>query len=275
MKKRYIAAFCLLAAAASVGLTSCSDVDLDKFYLDSLPESIFTETSEADVSAPDSSTEDGEEVSSEAVETTVPAEQPEDSTDGGAVNTEAPAPDTDGSGEVFELSEAEQQGSTMTAEPLGEGEEPTAEPVADDKTIGGAYASVIAEYADQCDRDPLMKPEFCRYYIADMDGSGTPELLAETGSCEADRTVYVYSYDSLSAMAKEEGSFVAWHAELGMSNGRLGCETKTMGSYLLTIVELTSDGVKSDRAGVPTAETTLEEVLPHYAFTDDSGLAGL
>ena len=278
-KRKFAAIICLLTAAAAVGMTSCTDVDLEQFYLESLPDSTAqTEQQELDSGA--------------EAETTAEKDTGDDTSesDGGlkadelsAVDTDdTPAADTDPAeqvipDEVFELSEAEQSvGEGISAQTLSGSEDSEAPDEQTEGTgVSAAYSKVLSEYSDKCVKDPLLKPDFCRYYIADIDGDGTPELLAETGSCEADRTVFVYAFDPASGIAKSLGSFVAWHAELGMSGGRLGCETRAMGSYLLTVVDISGGSVSAERDGAPTEDSALDEVLEYYSFTDLTGVAGV
>lgn len=278
-KRKFAAIICLLTAAAAVGMTSCTDVDLEQFYLESLPDST-------------AQTEQQEMTSGAEAETSAEKDAGDDNSesDGGlkadqlsAGDTDkAPAADTDPAeqvipDEVFELSEAEQSdGEGISAQTLSGGEDSEAPgEQAEGSGVSAAYAAVLTEYADKCVKDPLLKPDFCRYYIADVNGDGTPELLAETGSCEADRTVYVYLFDAASGKAASLGSFVAWHAELGLSGGRLCCETRAMGSYLLTVVDISGGSVSAERDGAPTDESSLDEVLEYYSFTDLTGVAGL
>lgn len=271
MKRIITAAACVMAIAAAAGLSSCTDVDLEQFYLDSLADTSEAEDSSAaeqpaeteeSSAAPEETEQQTEQTESSEAETTAPEEEE-------PLPVSEQLPDT-----IYELSESELTEGGVAAEQLSGGDDSTA---AEDEQSGvsAAFAALLTEYAGKCEKDPLLKPDFCRYYIADIDGSGTPELLAETGSCEADRTVYVHVYDPASGKTSQAGSFVAWHGELGMSGGRLGCETKTMGSYLLTVVSLSNGTITTEREGVPTDKSVLEEVLPSYTFTDISGIVGL
>lgn len=271
MKRIITAAACVMAIAAAAGLSSCTDVDLEQFYLDSLADTSEAEDSSAaeqpaeteeSSAAPEETEQQIEQTESSEAETTAPEEEE-------PLPVSEQLPDT-----IYELSESELAEGGVAAEQLSGGDDSTA---AEDEQSGvsAAFAALLTEYAGKCEKDPLLKPDFCRYYIADIDGSGTPELLAETGSCEADRTVYVHAYDPVSGDTKLAGSFVAWHGELGLCGGRLGCETKTMGSYLLTVVSFSNGTVTTEREGVPTDKSVLDEVLPSYTFTDISGIVGL
>lgn len=269
MKRIMTAAACVFAVCAAAGLSSCTDVDLEQFYLDSLPESVT-----ADESSAAEEPAVTEEAVSEPEQTQEQTEQPEETEaevtepDDETVAVTEQLPDT-----IYELSESELADGGVSAEKLSESDDSEAE--TEENALSAAYAALLTEYAGKCEKDPLLKTDFCRYYIADIDGSGTPELLAETGSCEADRTVYVHVFDPATGKTRQAGSFVAWHGELGMSGGRLGCETKTMGSYLLTVVSLSNGSITTEREGVPADKSVLEEVLPSYAFTDLSGIVGL
>ncbi len=273
MKRIFTAAACFAAVCAAAGLTSCSDVDLEQFYLESLPDTVTADNSSAaETSAADESdtaepeqTGQGTEQQTDEPETEAPVS---DSDETEAVPAADRLPDN-----IYELSESELAEGGVNAETLSENVDSAAD--SEGSAASAAFAAVLTEYACKCEKDPLLKPDFCRYYIADIDGSGTPELLAETGSCEADRTVYVHVFDAASGKAEPAGSFVAWHGELGISGGRLGCETKTMGSYLLTVVSLSNGTVTTEREGVPADKSVLDEVLESYAFTDISGIVGL
>ena len=80
-----------------------------------------------------------------------------------------------------------------------------------------AYSELVDKYASYTAKDPAYKPEFCRYYITDIDDNGVPEMLIETGTIETDRTIYVYTFDG--ANAQMLGNFVAWHTRLGDGDG--------------------------------------------------------
>lgn len=275
MKRMITAAACLMAAAAAAGLTSCTEMDLEQFYLESLPDSSAADTSSE--AAEDTVTEEQTAEETEAAETeettpdALPAEGETETAPADVQPAEETLPDT-----IYELSESELMEGGVSAETLGDSDDDSmASDEQQDGGVSAAYAAVLTEYAGKCEKDPLLKPDFCRYYIADVDGDSSPELLAETGSCEADRTVYVYTFDSASEKAKQLGSFVAWHAELGMSGGKLGCETKAMGSYLLTVVDISGGSVSTERVGVPAEKSVLDEVLPCYPFTDLSGIVGI
>lgn len=278
MKKKFTAAFCLLTAAA--GLASCSDVDLDQFYLESIPDISIAEEPDSALSEASSVTEES------ASETAVGKPADQDIPDSETSTESDPPTDANTGSEsqtdpMFELSDvspdesaaAGELGSDSVAESAPDGQ------LAAESGIAAAFSAVLNDYAEQSKTDPFMADGFCKYYIADMDSDGTPEMIVETGSREADRTGYVYRYDLRSDKAEQiSGTITSWHATFGMYGGKLGCETVTLGRYLLTTIEI-SDGELVTSREDPTDESLLDRELDAYEFSaesiDLSGLEGL
>lgn len=276
MKKKFTAAFCLLTAAA--GLASCSDVDLDQFYLESIPDISIAEEDDSLIAELSSSESD-----ESTVETAVggpAAEEIPDSTD--AAETQPPvtvseeeSPDSD---PMYELSDAVHDDSAAEGDSAADSSEAET-PTEPQSGIAAAFTSVLNDYAEQSKTDPFMEDGFCKYYITDMDLDGTPEMIVETGSREADRTGYVYRYDLRADKAVQiSGTITSWHATFGIYGGKLGCETVTLGRYMLTTVEISDGALVTSRLD-PTEESLLEKELTAYEFSaenvDLTGLEGI
>lgn len=136
-----------------------------------------------------------------------------------------------------------------------------------------AYTELVDKYAAYTARDPEYKPEYCHYYITDIDNSGVPELLIETGTIETDRTIYVYTFDGGSAELL--GNFVAWHTRLGDGDGVIYTETSAMGSYIVSTITIKEGKLFTERGEQPFSESQLKMPLISYSLTDPSALDAL
>ena len=136
-----------------------------------------------------------------------------------------------------------------------------------------AYNEIVRRTADHVAADPSYKDEFCRYYITDIDDNGVSELLVETGSIEADRTVYVYTFDGTQPVTL--GSFVSWHTTLGKGSGVIYSETAAMGSYLMNTIRIQDGKLFTERSEESTSESRLTEPLTSYSLNDRSALEQL
>lgn len=136
-----------------------------------------------------------------------------------------------------------------------------------------SYSELIDKYASYTAKDPEYKPEFCRYYITDIDDNGTPELLIETGTIETDRTIYVYSFNG--SEAEQLGNFVAWHTKLGDGDGVIYNETSAMGSYIVSTIKIQDGKLFTEREDQPFSETQIKMPLIGYSYADRSALESL
>lgn len=78
------------------------------------------------------------------------------------------------------------------------------------------------------------EPYYLTYGLFDLTGDGSPELIAEYGTCEADAEAGVWSMDS--GELKKLGSFYMGHAALYVSDGRLIRLTGQMGIELIDAI---------------------------------------
>ncbi len=244
------------AIAAAAGLSSCTDISYSEFEEDgnSTPASV--------VSAPDETSDSVDDESSS--ETSAP-DVPESVT----VLEGADTSDSDADESTVGVDESEEADSfdepdESTEEPGGGGDgsiEITPQYV--------AFTGIVEEYRKRFGAGTDLNSEFCRYYIADIDADGVYELIAETGTFEADRTAYVFVFDGEHALLC--GDFITWHAELGLGDGCLYSETQAMGSYIFYKVRLEDGAVVSERADDSVTEMPYG-LLDYHTFDDLSGL---
>lgn len=139
-------------------------------------------------------------------------------------------------------------------------------------SITKAYGDIIASGAEICDTDPDSYNLFSHYYIADIDRDGTPELITDIGSCEADRLATVYTYNGEQAV--ELGNFVSWRSKFGLDDGYMLSETSAIGSYTMYAISIENGALKIEK-GETISESKLKNPLAAYAFSDTSGITAL
>ncbi len=278
-----LAAAALAVSVAAGTLASCTD---ELTLADFIPDSSSGEAVEDTLSdmltsdeseSTDESAAQSESVSSVSDESSADSAAQTDTPEGSSEPQQSP-PDTETEPPLPEdimpsdSSGMDDDASSQTTEIPGESRDPFAESIGLNGGRDAAmdhYAAVIDEYGRKCSEDSSYLSEYCRYYIADIDADGNDELLIETGTCEADRTVVIYTYDGTAA--KELGSFVTWHAELGYENGVLYSETYAMGSYTLNKITIADGMVETEKVGTVT-DDELPQKLVSYSLTDASGL---
>lgn len=136
-----------------------------------------------------------------------------------------------------------------------------------------AYTELVGSYAALASADPAYKPEYCHYYITDIDDDGTPELLIEMGTIETDRTINVFTFNGTSVEGL--GNFVAWHTTLGDGDGVLYTETSAMGSYMLSTIRIQEGKLFTESEEQPFSESQIRMPLISYGLNDHSALNGL
>ena len=214
-------------------------------------------------------TETGEEVSSGAVS---PAALPD------AEQPETVLPPDNAPGETTPFTQVADDTSLPSDSSIYSAEAYTQEsgmPAGGGGTLSAylAYSEIVRRTADHVAGDPSYKDEFCRYYITDIDENGVSELLVETGTIEADRTVYVYTFDGTQPVTL--GSFVSWHTTLGKGSGVIYSETAAMGSYLMNTIRIQDGKLFTERSAESTNESQLTEPLTGYGLNDRSALEQL
>ena len=87
-----------------------------------------------------------------------------------------------------------------------------------------AYKSIVSDYANRRYWDnSTHRYEYyqCYYSLFDMNSDGIPELFVKFGTCEADKTFYIYSY--VNGETKYLGTFSGGHSALnGETNSSKG-----------------------------------------------------
>ena len=136
-----------------------------------------------------------------------------------------------------------------------------------------AYSELVDKYASYVAKDPTFKPEYCRYYITDIDDNGIAEILIETGTIETDRTIYVYTFDGRDAELL--GNFVAWHTRLGDGAGVIYTETSAMGSYIVGTIRIQDGKLFSQREEQPFSESQITMPIIGYPYTNTAPLETL
>lgn len=133
-----------------------------------------------------------------------------------------------------------------------------------------AYREIISEYRERfLDTDSELGGEYCRYYIADIDLDGTCELICETGTFQADRTAYVFTFDGERIIRL--GDFITWHAELVEAADHVYSETLAMGSSILYEIRIDEGVITTERAMTTTADMPFKK-LSCYGYDDPEGL---
>ena len=244
------------ALAAAAGLTSCTDISYSEFESESTDEAPA-----AVASAPDETTSLTENIS----------------------RPDASAPDVPDSVTVLDgIDSSSETVTEVTAEVTEEITEESPQTDASSEEPGGggdgsfeitpqyvAFCGIIEEYRSHFGAGTDLNSEFCRYYITDIDGDGVYELIAETGTFEADRTAYVFVFDGEHAILC--GDFITWHAEIGGGNGCLYSETQAMGSNIFYKVKLENGTVTTERADDSITEMPVG-LLDYHTYDDLSGL---
>ncbi|MCR5122775.1 MAG: hypothetical protein K6B74_10180 [Ruminococcus sp.] len=188
-------------------------------------------------------------------------------TDGG--NTPDSAADPGTPGDL--LTEA---GTTYFTPANMENQSQSADPSAPDgSAVYRAYSELVGNYAALAAVDQAYKPEYCHYYITDIDDNGTPELLIEMGTIETDRTINVFTFNGMGI--EQLGNFVAWHTTLGNGNGVLYTETSAMGSYMLSTIRIQDGKLFTESEEQPFSESQIGMPLIGYGLNDRSALNGL
>lgn len=67
------------------------------------------------------------------------------------------------------------------------------EDVIDWDIVNNAYIQVLDEHSQANAESEFFQ---CEYFLFDITGNGTPELWIKSGTCEADYTLYIYTYDN-------------------------------------------------------------------------------
>lgn len=137
-----------------------------------------------------------------------------------------------------------------------------------------AYKEVVEQYAELVSSDETYVDEYCHYSVADIDSDGVYELLAETGSIEADRTVTVYTFDGEKAIGVCDPMSL-WHAQIGICGDKICMETTSFNSYILSELTLTDGYLTVEREQTPSENSQLTAELESYSFSDLSGLEQL
>ncbi len=277
MLKKFMTA-AIAATVAAGAFSSCTDLTLSDFMIDpSSAESSDTQTNAQNDSSSSQEENDIPQDGASAEDSAAQTDQPEaDSTS----DVQQSPPDQENSDTDTQTlpqqavpSDTESEASSETDSSLTE-----SRPGALTENIGlhgnagaamDSYAQLIDEAGKKCADDPLYNEEFCRYYLADIGSDGVTELIIETGTCEADRMAVVYTFDGTAA--KELGSFITWHAELGYENGVLYSETSAMGSFTLNTVTIVNDQLEFTK-GESSFESQIRQKLAYYPLTDASGV---
>lgn len=171
--------------------------------------------------------------------------------------------------------------SSMTDSSIYSADAYTVESNSGDMPAGGggvlsaylAYSDIVRRTAEHVAADPSYQKDFCKYYITDIDDNGVYELLVETGTIEADRTVYVYTFDGSQPVPL--GNFVSWHTTLGDGDGVIYSETAAMGSYLINTIRIQDGKLFTERNSESTSTSQLTRPLASYDLNDRSALETL
>ena len=135
------------------------------------------------------------------------------------------------------------------------------------------YLEIIKEREQLIsEEESAFDEELCRYYIADINGDGISEFLAEMGTCEADRTVYVYTSNEQQSEAVELGSFSSWRAALGIEDEILYIESTVMGNYVLSTATIENNELKIERSIETNTESKISSPLKGYSYSDQTGV---
>lgn len=250
MKKMIL--ICALAAAMT-GLSSCTDLSYSEFDDESNAAAPDSTVSAAITPIQDSSAEINDDQSSQQQDTpTDTSELDTSSADSSLADQTISEPDA---------SEYESSADSSSKEPA-DMPEYTPQYL--------AYREIISEYRERfLDTDSELGGEYCRYYIADIDLDGTYELICETGTFQADRTAYVFTFDGERVIRL--GDFITWHAELVEAADRIYSETLAMGSSSLYEIRIDEGVITTERAMITTADMPFKK-LSCYGYDDPEGL---
>ena len=98
-----------------------------------------------------------------------------------------------------------------------------------------AYRKILSEM-DKADADGS-----CYYFLYDITGDGIPELWVVAGTCEADKELYVYTYQDRLVKFFERGAF---HSSYHIGNNCILEYMTHMGTTSCTKLYLSNQGVK-------------------------------
>lgn len=132
---------------------------------------------------------------------------------------------------------------------------------------------------------PEHQPEdiFSNYYLFDIDNDGVPELIIDRGTCEADRTMTIYTWDgSVCEIYKtgiDHSSYYGGHNYLLRMSAHMGGETITRYTkedmtiyakvvYAHDFTEEWEKAVERDSNAVCWYNEPKEPALQAYEFTD-------
>lgn len=256
---------CALAAAAA-GLAACTDLSYEEFDNESDGGAAGTAVS-AELPSPESDTDSADTPAvTTAEQQQIPAPQvteltdpvesvPDAASETMPAETEPAVTEPHGGGDITSIDELIPDDEPQNTDPRYT-----------------AFKEIIDEYHLRYDNAPEGSGEFCRYYIADIDGDGCAELICETGTFQADRNASVYSFDGERIVPM--GDFITWHAELAEFAGRIYSRTFAMGSSILYEVNVSEEGtVVTERAPEQPNESSIDPApLPYYSYGDPSGL---
>ena len=74
------------------------------------------------------------------------------------------------------------------------------------------YQSIIDKYYETCYKEHDTECSYCLCALCDIDGNGVEELIIQTGTCEQDRTQYIYT--NKDGKSVKLGEYNAWHLAL-------------------------------------------------------------
>ncbi len=74
------------------------------------------------------------------------------------------------------------------------------------------YQSIIDKYYETCYKEHDTECSYCLCALCDIDGNGVEELIIQTGTCEQDRTQYIYTIKD--GKSVKLGEYNAWHLAL-------------------------------------------------------------
>ena len=266
--------FTAITAASALALTlaSCSLIELSDEDKEKLEE-VFPQSDSSlaeDSSAPAEESADDTSDESSAAETAPQTEVTDES-----VAESEPAQSLDPADSISQANGANgmaNESATDSEISLTDDSSMPSEYITIGASITKAYGDIIASGAEICDTDPDSYNLFSHYYIADIDRDGTPELITDIGSCEADRLATVYTYNGEQAV--ELGNFVSWRSKFGLDDGYMLSETSAIGSYTMYAISIESGALKIEK-GETISESKLKNPLAAYAFSDTSGITAL
>jgi hypothetical protein len=132
-----------------------------------------------------------------------------------------------------------------------------------------AYEATLMEYEYGMPGEESVQYWVCKYYIYDIDEDGVSELLIHHGTCEADYTGEVYTFDGENAVYL--GSFSTFHTSVYTAPGTNGFITQMghMGEEQVTLISIEDNGLSETEILPLTDLNNSETGLPDWIEVAD------